>query len=63
MKPKTSAMLTDVLLELAKVNAKLDIIMKAVYVTATPENTEGYVLKEGSLSDSGTVQVWGNKNV
>lgn len=59
MKQKTSERFTDVMIELAKINAKLDILLKQNLdenpFKVTPSQ---YALDKGSLSDSGLFQEW-----
>lgn len=72
MKQKTSERFTDVMIELAKINAKLDAVLELAtrvkvleaYVDTQLHQkyysgaNDAYALLQGSLSESGSAQEW-----
>lgn len=55
MKAKTSEAFTEILVELAKVNAKLDKLLQGQVPSG-----DAYALSSGSLTDAGVAQRWTN---
>ena len=53
MKAKTSEAFTEILVELAKVNAKLDKLLQGQVPSG-----DAYALSSGSLTDAGVAQEW-----